>query len=535
MTYAYVTLVTNDAYAAGALVLAHRLRNTYGTQHETVALIPPSQLSQDTVAQLYRVFDRVVYVGLLHSGRAPGDAHNLALLGRSELDVTYTKLHVFDPSVIGAHITRIVFLDADTLPLRPIDGLFSVLDGDSSGGFDNAGPVFAAAPDVGWPDIFNSGVFVAKPNKEIFDALCWDAQYAGSFDGGDQGILNSFFHTWAGHHPSSLDVTHQNIEAPVPRPAVSAANLRTARLPFSFNVTPSAVYSYLPAFTRFRSDINILHFAGFSKPWDQQRFSDGSVWNTEESSDTISFYDIWWNAYDDLKMKWKLEDADAENRRVEHARKMHESRASTPTHSSTSKQKDPTHYSWDRLELPGAARTAPAPPVSGTVQVQFITSTSHTPAKLNTQQTTSKKSARPKSPLKIFDMKSDTESKQFQDPRKMAPKSSVSPVSPTTPTGNYRSAFDDHVPGPSSSAQVEYFLETGQGQYVSESMSSRYNWDPSEFSVEQRRRSQYNLPVMVPLAKTSALPTSSEAIGGRQKSSDSLVDEEGVSLHPVRK
>ncbi|KAJ3233537.1 Glycogenin-2 [Chytriomyces hyalinus] len=530
MTYAYVTLVTNDAYAAGALVLAHRLRNTYGTQHEIVALIPPSQLSQDTVAQLYRVFDRVVYVGLLRSGHAPGDAHNLALLGRSELDVTYTKLHVFDPNVIGAHITRIVFLDADTLPLRPIDGLFSVLDGVSSDGIDYPGPVFAAAPDIGWPDIFNSGVFVAKPNKEIFNALCWDAQYSGSFDGGDQGILNSFFHTWAGHLSSSLDVTRQNIQAPVPRPTVSAANLRTARLPFSFNVTPSAVYSYLPAFTRFRSDINILHFAGYSKPWDQQRFSDGSVWKTGESSDTISFYDLWWTAYDELKAKWKQEDAEAETRKVESARKMQESRTSTPTRSSTPKQKDTIHYSWDRLEFPTASPTPP--PVIGTLQVQFIISTSHTPANVNTP--TSKKPSRPKSPLKIFDMKSDMESKQFQDPRKMAPKSSASPVSPATPTGNHRSGTDGHGPAPPSLAhvQVEQLIE---GTYVSESMSSRYSWDPTEFSVEQRRRSQFNLPVMVPLAKTSAVPTSSDAIGIRQKSSDSLVDEEGVSLHPVRK
>jgi hypothetical protein len=36
---------------------------------------------------------------------------------------------------------------------------------------------------VGWPDIFNSGVFVFKPNVETFASLIQFAEEHGSFDG----------------------------------------------------------------------------------------------------------------------------------------------------------------------------------------------------------------------------------------------------------------------------------------------------------------------------------------------------------------
>lgn len=41
----------------------------------------------------------------------------------------------------------------------------------------------SAAPDVGWPDCFNSGVFVFKPSAETFQRLITFAQERGSFDG----------------------------------------------------------------------------------------------------------------------------------------------------------------------------------------------------------------------------------------------------------------------------------------------------------------------------------------------------------------
>lgn len=41
----------------------------------------------------------------------------------------------------------------------------------------------SAAPDVGWPDCFNSGVFVFTPSADTFSQLITFAQERGSFDG----------------------------------------------------------------------------------------------------------------------------------------------------------------------------------------------------------------------------------------------------------------------------------------------------------------------------------------------------------------
>ena len=76
-----------------------------------------------------------------------------------------------------------------------------------------------------------------------------------SFDGGDQGLLNSFFNSWSGH-------------------SKQINGLRTQRLPFTYNVTPSAFYSYVPAYVKFKSDIRVIHFIGRVKPWNLNRNND---------------------------------------------------------------------------------------------------------------------------------------------------------------------------------------------------------------------------------------------------------------------
>ena len=43
----------------------------------------------------------------------------------------------------------------------------------------------SAAPDVGWPDCFNSGVFVFQPSADTYGKLIQFAESVGSFDGKD--------------------------------------------------------------------------------------------------------------------------------------------------------------------------------------------------------------------------------------------------------------------------------------------------------------------------------------------------------------
>lgn len=94
------------------------------------------------------------------------DEEHLALLNRPELGVTFSKLNAWRLE----QYSKCVFLDADTLVLTNVDELFEREE-------------LSAAPDIGWPDIFNSGVFVFCPNRATFNALMELAQQEGSFDG----------------------------------------------------------------------------------------------------------------------------------------------------------------------------------------------------------------------------------------------------------------------------------------------------------------------------------------------------------------
>jgi alpha-N-acetylglucosamine transferase len=118
-------------------------------------------------------------------------------IGRPDLKTVLTKLHVF--RLTGYR--KIIFLDADILTLRPISHLFRITAS------------FAAVPDVGWPDIFNSGFLVLEPSEEKFASVMALVKSRGSWDGGDQGVLNE----WIG----------PNWE----------------RLSFTYNTTPTAVYT----------------------------------------------------------------------------------------------------------------------------------------------------------------------------------------------------------------------------------------------------------------------------------------------------
>jgi hypothetical protein len=90
---------------------------------------------------------------------------------------------------------------------------------------------FSAVPDVGWPDIFNSGVLVISPGKDKFDELMQLQKTKGSWDGGDQGLLNE----WRGSDWN--------------------------RLSFVYNTTPTAAYTYVSAYTFASSIHNITRTA----------------------------------------------------------------------------------------------------------------------------------------------------------------------------------------------------------------------------------------------------------------------------------
>ncbi|KAI8325297.1 nucleotide-diphospho-sugar transferase, partial [Martensiomyces pterosporus] len=247
----FATLLTTDSYLHGALTLAASLRAT-GTTREILCLVADGQLSKPALARLELAFDRVVSVPILDTE----DKRSLALLGRLDLGSTVTKIGVWSLT----EYERVVFLDADTLVLRSIDSLLALdntataaeaapdaadtvvgCDSRPNGGMHNEG-LLGAAPDLGWPDCFNSGVFVARPSPATHRNLLNLLAAQGSFDGGDQGLLNTYFSDW-----SRAD--------------------HTRRLPFAYNTTSTSFYTYAPAFVRFSHSIRVVHFVGPHKPW----------------------------------------------------------------------------------------------------------------------------------------------------------------------------------------------------------------------------------------------------------------------------
>nr|XP_057946905.1 glycogenin-1-like [Doryrhamphus excisus] len=251
---AFVTLATNDNYARGAMVLGQSLREHHTTK-KLVVLIGP-HVAEPCREVLRSIFDEVRLVDVLDSG----DTAHLALMKRPDLGVTLTKLHCWTL----AQYTKCVFMDADTLALANIDELFEREE-------------LSAAPDPGWPDCFNSGVFVFRPSKETHEKLLAFCDENGSFDGGDQGVLNSFFSTWA-----TADISKH--------------------LPFIYNVSSSAVYSYLPAVKHFGRDTKVVHFLGKTKPWNYTYDAQsGEVTDRSEAPDSSclqpNFLQAWWQLY----------------------------------------------------------------------------------------------------------------------------------------------------------------------------------------------------------------------------------------------
>ncbi|KAG6895115.1 hypothetical protein C0993_010135 [Termitomyces sp. T159_Od127] len=116
---------------------------------------------------------------------------------------------------------------------------------------------------------------VLTPGEDKFNQLRELLKSKGTWDGGDQGLLNE----WRGNNWN--------------------------RLSFTYNTTPTAAYTYAPAYERFGSQISAIHFIGPKKPWHaisfRSPFSSQPVQtatNPQQAYDYDSLVDQWCNVYD---------------------------------------------------------------------------------------------------------------------------------------------------------------------------------------------------------------------------------------------
>ncbi|KAK6080180.1 glycogenin (glycosyl transferase family 8) [Seiridium cupressi] len=236
----YLT-VRSFRHQLGALVLAHSLRDG-GTTKKLGVLVTLDSVAAEAITELKKVYDYVIPVPRIKN-EFPA---NLSLMNRTDLASAFTKINLWKHT----NFRKIVYIDADVIAYRAPDELFDIPH------------AFSAAPDIGWPDIFNTGVMVLTPSMGEYYALSALAERGISFDGADQGLLNM-------HFKNSYN-----------------------RLSFTYNVTPSGHYQYVPAYRHFQSSINMVHFIGTEKPWFQGRHASTGSGPYDE------MIGRWWSVYD---------------------------------------------------------------------------------------------------------------------------------------------------------------------------------------------------------------------------------------------
>jgi hypothetical protein len=226
---AYATVICGgDDYIAGAEVLGRSLAET-GTRLPRLALVT-EDVSRAARARLAAQGWELRLVEPI-----PPPAGKQPLFERFAR--SFTKLRAFGLDGVD----RLVLLDADTLVLRPVDELFER-------------PAPAAAPDFFLPDRFNSGVMVIEPSRALLARLLEALAALPSYDGGDQGFLNSFWPDWW-----AMPVAH--------------------RLPAAYNLH-HFVFQFLIAHPTLRAplldEIKIVHYT-LQKPWLAFNVSGGST------------------------------------------------------------------------------------------------------------------------------------------------------------------------------------------------------------------------------------------------------------------
>lgn len=192
---AFVTLVTNADFALGAGALLRSLRLS-GTGADLVVM-HTAAVPAESLEPLQARGARLVEVDLLPTSEAFNAAH---ARDRLHAEAPFTKgakppFHTPLDNFAKLRLwqldyDRVVFLDADTLVLQPIDRLFDY-------------PEFSAAPNVyeSLADFrrLNSGVFTARPSAATFDDMLARLDQPGAFwRRTDQTFLQAYFPGWHG-------------------------------------------------------------------------------------------------------------------------------------------------------------------------------------------------------------------------------------------------------------------------------------------------------------------------------------------------
>ena len=261
--HAFATLVTNDFYAVGAVALAKSLSAT-GTRKPLLCLVGPS-VTRKAVSNLDAVGVTVLSVAEIpltdefkerHSSetiQAVRPYNSKAMGGEKprlfkNMD-NFIKLRLWEQS----HLSKIVYLDADTVVVQNIDELFEAPEFSVSHNFHvNAGQL----------NRINTGVFVLKPSRTTFGEMMevlLTSPPEKLYGRTDQTFLEEFFEG------------------------------RTRALDYKYNALQYTRVAYPEAWDELR--IKVIHYI-MQKPWDTEA--------TKAKPPRIELkplHDLWWAAY----------------------------------------------------------------------------------------------------------------------------------------------------------------------------------------------------------------------------------------------
>ncbi|KAJ1451322.1 nucleotide-diphospho-sugar transferase, partial [Pelagophyceae sp. CCMP2097] len=165
---AFVTLVCDDESLVPAATLFASLQLAR-TEAQVVALVTPDVSAQGDLGA------HLCSRRPLRFRRTPFERRQGALSKRLRKGCIYTKLRAWELT----RFKRIVLLDSDILVTANLDTLFQRRR-------------LSAVADA-YPRIFNAGLIVLTPEKELAERLVGAASAYRSYDQGDQGFLNAYF------------------------------------------------------------------------------------------------------------------------------------------------------------------------------------------------------------------------------------------------------------------------------------------------------------------------------------------------------
>lgn len=249
MRTAFVTTLCNgDGYVPGVEALGKSLERAQSAHPKLVLVTPdvPQAARETLAAQRWQVRE----VETVQNPTPDGE------LLFSRFKFSFTKLQAWSLD----DFDKVVLMDADTIALTNIDDLFER-------------PAIAAAPDFLLPDRFNSGVMVIEPSKKLLRSMLDALFSAGSYDGGDQGFLNTFFPDWY---------------------ASAAAH----RLPSGYNMH-QFIYQFLRAQPGLEQHVlreaKVIHYT-VQKPW---------LSATTLAGGSEAWWDVYFGAHPELDAEWK--------------------------------------------------------------------------------------------------------------------------------------------------------------------------------------------------------------------------------------